>query len=655
MNINEAVTLALDEYQKGNIQQAESIFREILEGQPDHVEALHFLGVVYSQRGQFDLAVHYIQKALQIDSTYAEAHVNLGNIFQEKKKVDEAISCYKQAIKLNPNIANTYFNLGIALQDKGEVDESILCYQQALKLNLNIFGLYNNLGLALQIKGELDESIQHYQKALQINPHFADAWNNLGNAVKEKGQLDEAITCYQKALHINPNFADAYNNLGCVYKDKGQIDEAENCFRLAIRIKNDFSTAYSNLLLTMEYNAHHNPQDIFSEHIMFSKNYAERLASVIPAYKNERDSERKLKIGYVSPDFKRHPVACFIEPILMAHNRKYFKVFCYSNTLRHDEATKRIQKYSDQWRNIVGISDEEVAELIRKDQIDMLVDLAGHTADNRILLFAQKPAPIQISWIGYLATTGLPTMDYKIADNYTDPSGLTEQFYTERLMRLPESFLCYLPTKDSPNVGPSPTLSTGHITFGSFNNFPKITSEVFSVWARILNELPDSRLILKGKSFNDKATYEYAINMFTQRGLAAERITLQSWDPSPKHMESYNQVDIGLDTFPFNGAATTCEAMWMGVPVVTLAGTAYHSRVGISLLSNVGLPELVAKTLDEYISITVNIAKDLERLQLLRERLREMMKHSPLCDAERFIGNLEICYRNIWKMWCNAV
>ena len=303
----------------------------------------------------------------------------------------------------------------------------------------------------------------------------------------------------------------------------------------------------------------------------------------------------------------------------------------------------------------VGMSDEEVAELIRKDKIDILVDFAGHTANNRILLFARKPAPIQVSWIGYLATTGLSTIDYKIVDSYTDPPGKTEQFYTEKLIRLPESFLCYLPDKDSPEVGPLPALSTGHITFGSFNNFAKVTPEVFTLWARILNELPDSRLILKGKSFSDKTTCQYAINMFTERGISAERITLQSWDPSPKHLESYNQVDIGLDTFPFNGATTTCEAIWMGVPVITLAGTAYHSRVGVSLLSNVGLPELIAKTHDEYIGIAVNLASDIEKLQLLRKSLRDRMSHSPLTDAKRFTANLEMCYHKMWENWCNSV
>ena len=233
--------------------------------------------------------------------------------------------------------------------------------------------------------------------------------------------------------------------------------------------------------------------------------------------------------------------------------------------------------------------------------------------------------------------------------------GKTEQFYTEKLIRLPESFLCYLPDRDSPEVGPLPALSTGHITFGSFNNFSKVTPEVFTLWARVLNEIPDSRLIMKGKSFSDKTTCQYAINMFTERGISAERITLQSWDPSPKHLESYNQVDIGLDTFPFNGATTTCEAMWMGVPVITLAGTAYHSRAGISLLSNVGLPELVAKTHDEYIGIAINLSSDIEKLQLLRKSLRDRMSHSPLTDAKRFTANLEMCYRKMWENWCKSV
>jgi predicted O-linked N-acetylglucosamine transferase (SPINDLY family) len=405
----------------------------------------------------------------------------------------------------------------------------------------------------------------------------------------------------------------------------------------------------------MNYSSKYDAQTLASEYLKFAKQIIEPLSLDTIIHTNERIPARKLKIGYVSPDFRRHAVAYFIEPVIIAHNHEYFEVFCYSNSVKHDEVTKRIQAHADQWRNIVGMSDEQVTELIRKDGIDILADLAGHTAYNRILVFARKPAPIQVSWIGYLATTGLSTMDYKIVDNYTDPLGLTEQFYTENLMRLPESFLCYLPDRASPEIGPLPAMSTGHITFGSFNNFAKVTPQVFALWAKILNEIPDSRLILKGRSFHDKTTCNYTINMFTQRGIAAERITLQYWDQSPKHLESYNLVDIGLDTLPFNGATTTCEALWMGVPVITLAGTAYHSRVGVSLLSNVGLPDLVANTPDEYISIAVNLAKDLNRLKSLRGYLRNIMRYSPLCNAKKFTLNLEMCYRTMWEIWCKSL
>ena len=436
--------------------------------------------------------------------------------------------------------------------------------------------------------------------------------------------------------------------------DRGQHNEAETYFKRALQINPDISITLSNLLFNMNYNSRYKPQDIFSEHLLFAKKFAGPLSSAILPLTNEPSATRRLRIGYLSPDFKRHAVAYFTEPVLAAHNREHFEIFCYSLVPTQDEVTKRIQKYSDQWRSIVGISDEDAAILICNDKIDILIDLAGHTAHNRILLFARKPAPIQVSWIGYLATTGLSTIDYKIVDGYTDPPGKTEQFYTETLIRLPESFLCYLPDKYSPEVGPLPAMSTGHITFGSFNNFAKVTPEVITLWARVLNELPGSHLILKGKSFSDETTCQYAINMFTQRGISAERITLQSWDPSPKHFASYNQVDIGLDTFPFNGATTTCEAMWMGVPVITLAGTAYHSRSGVSLLSNVGLPELIAETHDEYTGIAINLASDIEKLQLLRKSLRDRMSHSPLTDAKRFTANLETCYRKMWENWCNS-
>ena len=588
MNIDKMTQFAFRHYQEGDLQQAKQICEQILRKKPNNFNALHLLGIIYCQIGNYDISIKYIRKALQN----------------------------------NPHVADAYFNLGLSLKRQVQ-------YEQA---------------------------ITSYLKALQLNSNFAEANFNLGVILQEQFHYEQAKSYYEKTLQINPIFIDALMNLGNILRVQGKLDEAENKYRYALRINPNFTPCYSNLLFSMNYNSRYDTEAIYQEHTQFAKQIAETLVSAVPPYSNVRDPDRRLRIGYVSPDFRRHAVAYFIEPVLVTHSREHFEIFCYSNSLEHDELTGRLQEHADQWCDIVRMSDEEVAEQIRKNRIDILVDLAGHTAGNRILVFARKPAPIQVSWIGYLATTGLSTMDYKIVDSYTDPPGKTEQYYTEKLMRLPESFLCYQPDKDSPEVGPLPALSKkGHITFGSFNNFAKVTPEVFTLWARVLNELPDSRLLLKGSSFHDKKTCAYVRDMFAKSGISEEQIVLQLSDPSPKHLETYNQIDIGLDTFPFNGATTTCEALWMGVPVVTLTGTAYNASVGISLLSNIGLPELVAKTYDEYISIAVNLAADLAKLESLRKGLRHMMKCSPLCDAARFTENLEICYRHAWAKWCRSI
>jgi predicted O-linked N-acetylglucosamine transferase (SPINDLY family) len=413
---------------------------------------------------------------------------------------------------------------------------------------------------------------------------------------------------------------------------------------------------YETLLLAMNYNPCHHPENIFYEHVRFAKQFAEPLYNNICPHTNERSPHRKLRIGYVSPDFKRHSVAYFIEPVLIAHEREHFEVFCYSDVIFPDDITTRIQAYVEQWRNILGMSDGAVAELISTDQIDILIDLAGHTNGNRSLLFARKPAPIQVSWIGYPATTGLSSIDYKIVDSYTDPPGMTDHLYTEKLLRMPDSFLCYLPDQDSPGVGPLPALSKGYITFGSFNNFAKLSTEFIALWTMILRDIPDAHLIIKAGSLSDKMTRQYAMNIFTKEGILEERIELMPPKLSIReHLDTYNRVDIGLDTFPYNGTTTTCEALWMGVPVITLAGNSHVSCVGMSLLSNISLPELIAKTSDEYIAIAVNLAGNLERLQSLRMRLRDMMEDSPLCKAKRFTSKLEICYRTMWETWCKSV
>jgi len=689
MKIAQSLNSAFDAYQHGNYKKAEKICKKILKKTPNNADALHLLGMIHFQRNDYNPAIQYINKALQIDPYFAEAFNNLGNIYQAMERFDEAVPCYKKAITLNLDLAATHMNLGIVLHDMGRIDEAISSYKKVTELNPSHYGAYNNLGLALHKQGKINEAMHCYQKALQANPSFAEAFNNLGLLLKEEGYLEEAIENYRQALAINPNYCDAfsnlggayqalgkisqaistykqalavdehyvdsYNNIGCALTDTGNFDEAERYFRKALQIQPDYSTAYSNTLLSMHYNNRYSPGSVFSAHIQFAEQFEKPLATHHFPHTNEPVPDRRLRIGYISPDFRRHSVAYFLEPVLSAHTHDNFEISCYSDVVVPDEMTKRFQGYSDHWEVISGQSDGEVAGLIQKHRIDILIDLSGHTAGNRLLVFAQKPAPVQASWIGYPATTGLSSLDYKIVDTYTDPPGTTEHLYSERLLRLPETFLCFLPDKDSPDIGPLPVLTTGHITFGSFNNFSKISPDVFRGWHTILKKVPAARLIMKAKSLADETVREYVMSLFRDEGITDDRVELLSWTKSPQeHLDLYNRIDIALDTFPYNGTTTTCEALWMGVPVVTLQGDIHASRVGSSLLSNVGLPKLIAGNQEEYVDISVALAHDRERLKTFRKSLRDLMARSPLTDSKRFTATLEMHYREIWRQWCET-
>lgn len=722
MNVTQALDSVIEYLRQGNLQRAKGICRKILRQKPNDPDALHLLGMIYSESGEYDQAVTHIQKALQADPHFAEAYNNLGNIFRKTKRLDKALENYQKAVSLNPTLSEIFLNMGIVLQDLGNTDEAIASYHRVIEIRPDHFGAYNNLGLALQEEGNTDEAISCYRQAIQINPRFADAHNNLANTLKNKGQRDDAKSSYQQAIAINPDFAeafnnlgillkeegylddaiacymraleiksdyveaysnlgaayhakgalgrafsyyqkaimidsryaDAYNNLGNAFKDAGNLVKAESYFKLALEIKSDSSVAFSNLLFTQHYDDTKSPEDVFSGHLKFAEHFEKPLIVNRIRTLNKAVTDRKLRIGYVSPDFRTHSVAYFLEPALAAHNHNDFEIFCYSDVIVPDSITNRIQGHTDSWLNIVGKSDEDVYNLVQEHQIDILVDLSGHTGNNRMLVFARKPAPVQLTWIGYPATTGLSAMDYKIVDSYTDPPGLTDHLYTEKLLRMPECFLCYLPPADSPDIIIDPPVpSEGHIHFGSFNNFSKVSPATVDMWARILQSVPDAVLVLKARCFADEQMRRYAEEMFSIRNIDADRIELLSWVPSTHpHLDLYNRIDIALDTFPYNGTTTTCEALWMGVPVITLAGKAHASRVGASLLSNIGYQELVALTVEEYIDIAVRLAKDREKLRFLHATLRDNMAQSPLTAAKQFTANLEICYRKIWKQWC---
>jgi protein O-GlcNAc transferase len=509
------------------------------------------------------------------------------------------------------------------------------------------------IGNALASQGKIVQAILNYERALSLRPDYAEAHCNLGNARALQGQTDRAILHYERALSLRPDYAEAHCNLGNARALQGQTDRAILHYERALSLRPDYAEVYSNLLFTMNYAYDKDPADIFNAHLTFAKRWETPLVPSIEATTNDRRCQRRLRIGYVSSDFRQHAVCYFIEPVLVHHDREWFEIYCYANHLQDDAVTERLKLRAAHWRNIFGHSDEQTAQQIRADQIDILVDLNGHTSNNRLLLFARKPAPIQATWLGYPNTTGLSAMDYRITDGFADPLGLTEHLHSEKLVRLPECFSCYQPPPDAPEVSGLPAQKKGFVTFGCFNNMAKITPEVRAVWARILQALPGSRLAIKNTALSGECTREMVRQTFKKMGITPERLELLARDQSQRaHLDRYRNIDIGLDTFPYNGTTTTCEALWMGVPVITLAGKTHAGRVGVSQMSSIGLTELVSNTLEEYVSVAQRLAGNLDRLGIMRAELRSRLATSPLTNGHGFTINLEMAYRNMWQNWC---
>ncbi len=563
---------------------------------------------------------------------------------------------FRRAVELSPNDADANNNLGKALQDGGQLENAALSYRRALELKPDFAEAHNNLGNALRNLERPEAAILSCRRALELKPDFAEAYNNLGNALQDTNQLESAAACFRRALELKPNLAEVHNNLGNSLRHLNHLDAAHASYRRALELDPQFSKANSNLLLTMQYAEGHTPAELFAEHQAYAQRFESPLKANWLPCPNARNSSKRLKIGYVSPDFRNHAVAFFIEPVLASHNRQQFEIFCYYNHAVSDEVTQRLTLLADHWRDIHAISDDAATAQIRADCIDILVDLAGHTAGGRMLTFARKPAPLQVTWLGYFCTTGLSAMDYRITDAHADPIGMSECYYSETLYRLPDTFVCYQPPKDTPQVGALPAIARGCITFGSFNNLTKLTSDVLKLWAQVLSAVPGSRLLLKAAALADAATRQQLIADFAAHGVNEDRLMLVSSDATHfEHLNRYNQVDIGLDPFPCNGGTTSFDAMWMGVPVVTLAGDRFISRMGVSILTSVGLTELIADTPDDYVAIAVSLAGDLDRMVTLRAGLRERMTTSPLIDAKRFTLNLEQAYREMWTIWCGRL
>ncbi len=639
----------------GRLDNAITAYRQVLALHPHHASALYYLGNVLRDQNRLDEAARSYHQAISERPDYIEAHCNLGSILEQAKDYTGAADCYRTALRLDPNRAELHYNLGNTLQQLGQIGEATQCYRRAIELRPDHAEAYNNLGNALSKNMDSPEAFAevcgYYRHATALKPDYFEAHYNLATTLKEQGFLQEAINSCERALQIQPENVEAHSLLAGTLTDQGRLDEAIAHYRQTLKIDRDRTLARSNWFFALNYSSKHDAAAIYEEHRGWGELHAHTTTP--SSYSNTPDPDRRLRIGYVSPDFRNHSVAYFIESVLLHHDPVHFDITCYANVKRPDATTARMHKQVARWREIYGRSDKEVENVICEDRIDILVDLAGHTAGNRLPIFAHKPAPIQATYLGYPNTTGLSTMDYRITDTWADPPG-QEAFHTEKLVRLSRGFLCYTPRPDAPAVTPLPVVQTGHITFGSFNALLKITPEAIAFWSEILRRLPGSRLVLKNRSLRDPETRQRFLSLFEESGIDPGRLEmLEIVQTALDHLALYNRIDIALDTFPYNGTTTTCEAMWMGVPVVTLEGAHHAGRVGVSLLHQVGLTELIAKTSEEYVQIAVNLAKDMDKLAALRAGLRPRMAASPLCDGVGFTRNLEQAYREMWWKWCN--
>ena len=582
----------------------------------------------------------------------AVAHKSLGGTLRSRGAVADAEAAYREALRLKPDFVEAHNDLGTLLWDQHRLAEARACHTAALRLRPERADSHNHLGNVLRDEGQIPAAIEAYRQALQLDPHYGAAHCNLANTLADGGWTEEALVEFQRALEIAPGDADVIVNYGTCLQSQGRLDEAIESYRKAVCLDAESPGYHGNLVYALNFHPDFDAETVFAEHRVWAGRHADPLLLGSAPHANDRTPGRRLRVGYVSAHFQHHAVNFFSEPILAAHDHRAIEVFCYSAAVpaESDATTRRLQDYADHWREIAGQSDQQVSETIRADQIDILVDLTGHIGGNRLLVFARKLAPVQVTYIGYQNTTGMLAMDYRLTDAWADPPGATDHLYTEKLVRLPRAFFCYLPPALAPDVSPLPAIANGLVTFGSFNNPAKITPRVLETWAGILSAVPNSRLVLLARV--TAGFRQHVGRAFERQGVSADRVELVERRPLGEYLQLIECVDIGLDPFPFNGHTTTCDCLWMGVPVVMLAGHSYASRFGGSALVNLGLRDLIAGSREDYVEIASGLAADLDRLKGLRAGLRVRMSDSPLVDAQGFTRNLEVVYRRMWADWC---
>jgi protein O-GlcNAc transferase len=671
-------------HKSGDLENAEKMYRQILSAHPDDPEIEHFLGIVAWQRHDYGRAVNLYQKVCASDPSNVQCHLEYADVLQENQKFKEALAVYWNVLSIDrenitahsaiasiciktgdldtalksleiilpikPDLPKAHSDRGFIYLSREKYKEAIVCFQEAIRLKNDFAEAYCYLGKAQNALGAYSAAIDSYKKALKINPDFFEAYYHLGTCLIEINNFDQAIACFKSALLVRPNDPDAIADLSLSKFAIGDLTEAEQGFRTALKLgSRPCARIHSNLLLCINYMPEYSPGHLSNEHREYGHVF--NVRSPQPArFTNSPDPQRKIRVGYVSADFCDHAVSRFILPLLRWHDKDQYGNFCYSNGARSDAMTTRLKSLSDNWRDIHNLSDEQATAMIKEDGIDILVDLSGHTGKNRLPLFAKKTAPVQASYLGYPNTTGLAAMDYYIADALVDPAG-QELFYTENLFRLDKCFCCYEPNQDGPPVNGLPAKENGHITFGSLHTLSRLNNEVIDLWCNVLNAIPDSRLFIARNTLIGSAA-ERLLMRFEKKGIAGERIDMRCKPPKEGYLAWFHKIDVALDTLPWSGHTTACEALWMGVPVVTLCGDRHAGRMVASILTNAGMEDWVTHSREEYCDRAQKAAGDIEVLSALRSGLRSRMLRSDVCNGKDFVPGLESAYRSMWKKWC---
>lgn len=631
----------------------------VLERQPDSAPVINLIGNVMRKLGRLDEAAELYRASLQLEPTRYEVWHNLAAVHSLAQRWPEAAACAAEAVHCNPSFWQAHLGLGLSLYRQKLYDDAETCLREAHSLSNGDAEVCLELGNLAMARHDGNEAMLWYRRAIEANPHHAGAVLNAASLFRLNGGIAEALSLARVALRIEPDSSKACNMEGICLSELGRMREALLAYQRAVELAPHDRMAQSNILYNLNFHTAFCPSQVarvhrawgrMSEHDALTWN----VSPTTPAL-----PEKRLRIGYVSGDFRRHSVMYFLSPLLRGHHRNQFEIFCYSNVDCEDEVTADTRRLDVVWRDIAAISDVEVAHAIVRDEIDILVDLGGHTGSSRLTVFASKPAPVQCSYLGYPNTTGLQTIDYRLVDSVTDPpesieNGADMPHSAEALVRIDPVFLCFqAPEMDIPVHADPPCLESGFVTFGTFNNNKKIDIETARAWAALLREIPQSRLLLKCRSYGSEEARRYVLEMLAAEQIAEHRVTFLPGDVGFKsHMERYRHLDIALDTYPYNGTTTTMESLWMGVPVVTLSGKQHASRVGRSILSAVGYPEWAAESAEDFVRCAKELAGQPHTLSLLRSSLRERLRASPLMDQAAFVARIEQFYRKAWRQHC---